>query len=67
MTLDPAEHHTLASVAALLRHTLHAYGLDVDPLVRAAGLDRCHTGRVPEHVPNHHRPRGQPVECQPAA
>ncbi len=36
---SPTAHHTLASVAVLLAHTIQSYGLDFRPIVRQAGLD----------------------------
>ncbi len=39
MTERTAEHHTLASVAMLLAHTIRFYGLDDRPIVLQAGID----------------------------
>ena len=42
MTEHTGEHHTLASVAMLLAHTLRFYGLDDRAIVRQAGIDPDH-------------------------
>ncbi|MET0066683.1 MAG: AraC family transcriptional regulator [Candidatus Thiodiazotropha sp.] len=49
--LDPAEHHTLASVGVLLTYTLKSYGLDIHPLIRTAGIDPARFDNPDQRIP----------------
>ena len=51
MKSDPAEHHTLASVAALLAQTIQSYGLDCHLLLRQVGIDPDHYNDPDKRIP----------------